>query len=81
MNNYASTTNYKGYTVSGVYVNSASDNIGRLHSGGIVSNSAVNSIVIQNSGGNLCIDCVICGKMQSKSRGSHFIQKIGCAGK
>jgi len=59
MNNYASTTNYKGYTISGVYVNSSSANIGRLHSGGIISNSAVDSIVIQSSGGNLSTGTVL----------------------
>jgi hypothetical protein len=59
IDNYASTTNFKGYRINGVYLNSASDYVGRLVSGGIISNLAVDKFIFQNGGGNLSTGTVL----------------------
>ena len=52
IDNYASSSNYKTFKWSGVYVTSGPTNIGVIGGGGYRSNTAITSIVLTNYGGN-----------------------------
>jgi len=54
IDNYASSTNYKGIQINSAYFWPANGTpVGFFSTGGITTNSAITSLVFQNSGGNL----------------------------
>lgn len=60
INNYASTTNFKTFSSTGVYyATSATAYSGTWSSGGIASNTAISDITFRNSGGNFSAGTVL----------------------
>ena len=59
INNYASTTYYKSFDLTGGFVKTVSGNNATRVSGYITTNSAITSLVFQNTGGNLSTGTVL----------------------
>ena len=53
ISNYASTANHKGLSATYQFLSNADYNITENYGGGLLTNSAITSLVISNSGGNL----------------------------
>ena len=59
IDNYASATNYKSFNWSGVFVGAGSTNRAIVGGGGFRTNTAITSLVFNNSGGNLSTGTVL----------------------
>jgi hypothetical protein len=59
INNYTSTTAYKTFNSSSIYVNNGLTPVGGWVIGGIATNTAISSLVFSNAGGNLSTGTVL----------------------
>jgi hypothetical protein len=59
IDNYASTTANKTISASGIYTNAEGDNVAAIAGAGILTTSAITSLVFSNSGGNLSTGTVL----------------------
>jgi hypothetical protein len=57
--NYANSTNYKAFDISGNWIASDATQVCQMSKGAIITNSAITSLVFSNSGGNLSTGTVL----------------------